>query len=85
VIRAVGRQVAEDKGRAAVPPTRLEQVRRSGKIVEAEVAPTAEHIHRHDDLVSEAFIAKMGRSGTSVYRFPSNTAALEMGNLAMIP
>jgi (2S)-methylsuccinyl-CoA dehydrogenase len=85
-IRAVGRQVAEDKGRAVVPlDETLEQVRRSVRqFVEAEVVPTAEHIHRHDDLVSEAFIAKMGEVGYFGLSIPEQYGGFEMGNLAMI-
>jgi (2S)-methylsuccinyl-CoA dehydrogenase len=85
-IRAVGRQVAEDKGRAVVPlDETLEQVRRSVRqFVEAEVLPTAEHIHRHDDLVSEAFIAKMGEVGYFGLSIPEQYGGFEMGNLAMI-
>ncbi len=85
-VREVGRKVAEDKGRAAVPlDETLEQVRQSVRqFVEAEVAPSAEHIHRHDDLVSESFIAKMGEVGYFGLSVPERYGGFEMGNLAMI-
>ncbi|HEX4341737.1 MAG TPA: hypothetical protein VH062_37770 [Polyangiaceae bacterium] len=51
-VREIGRQVAADKGHTPVPlDETLEQVRRSVRqFVEVEVAPQAEHIHRHDEL-----------------------------------
>ena len=42
------------------PSVSSESVR---EFAEQEVAPHAEHIHRHDDLVPEAFIRKMGELG----------------------
>jgi (2S)-methylsuccinyl-CoA dehydrogenase len=85
-VREIGRQVAEDRGRNAVPlDETLEQVRSSVRqFVEVEVLPQAEHIHRHDDLVSEAFIGKMGEVGYFGLSVPEQYGGFEMGNLAMI-
>jgi (2S)-methylsuccinyl-CoA dehydrogenase len=85
-VREIGRKVAEDKGRSPVPlDETLEQVRSSVRqFVEVEVAPQAEHIHRHDDLVPESFIAKMGEVGYFGLSVPERYGGFEMGNLAMI-
>lgn len=85
-VREIGRKVAEDKGRSPVPlDETLEQVRSSVRqFVEVEVAPHAEHLHRHDDLVSEEFITKMGEVGYFGLSVPERYGGFEMGNLAMI-
>ncbi|HVW29300.1 MAG TPA: acyl-CoA dehydrogenase family protein [Polyangiaceae bacterium] len=85
-VREIGRKVAEDKGRTPVPlDETLEQVRNSVRqFVEVEVAPQAEHIHRHDDLVPESFITKMGEVGYFGLSVPERYGGFEMGNLAMI-
>jgi (2S)-methylsuccinyl-CoA dehydrogenase len=86
VFREIGRQVAEEKGRNSLPlEETLEQVRSSVRqFAEAEVAPQAEHIHRHDDLVPESFIEKMGEVGYFGLSVPESYGGYEMGNLAMI-
>lgn len=86
VIREIGRQVAEDRGRNSVPlDETLEQVRQSVRqFAEAEVMPKAEHIHRHDDLVPESFIREMGEVGYFGLSVPEEYGGHEMGNLAMI-
>ncbi len=85
-VREIGRQVAADKGHTPVPlDETLEQVRRSVRqFVEVEVAPQAEHIHRHDELIPESFIAKMGEVGYFGLSVPERYGGFEMGNLAMI-
>jgi (2S)-methylsuccinyl-CoA dehydrogenase len=86
VLREIGREVAEEKGRNSLPlDETLEQVRQSVRqFADAEVAPHAEHIHRHDDLVPEAFIEKMGEVGYFGLPIPESYGGYEMGNLAMI-
>jgi (2S)-methylsuccinyl-CoA dehydrogenase len=86
VLREIGRSVSEDKGRTPVPlEETLEQVRHSVRqFADAEVVPQAEHIHRHDDLVPESFIAKMGEAGYFGLSVPEQYGGFEMGNLAMI-
>src|SRR5262249_42149588 len=85
-VREIGRIVAEDKGRTPVPiDETLEQVRHAVRqFAEAEVVPQAEHIHRHDDLVPESFISKMGEAGYFGLSVPEQYGGYEMGNLAMI-
>jgi (2S)-methylsuccinyl-CoA dehydrogenase len=86
VLRAIGRHVAESRGRNDTPlDETLEQVRASVReFADAEVAPHAERIHRHDELVPEAFIAKMRELGYFGLSVPEAYGGFEMGNLAMI-
>ncbi len=51
---------------------------------EREVAPHAEHIHRHDELVPERFIQEMAKLGYSGLSIPERYGGHELGNLAMI-
>ena len=63
----------------------LEQVRASVReFAEQEVAPHAERIHRHDELVPESFIAKMAELGYFGLSVPEALRRPELGNLAMI-
>jgi (2S)-methylsuccinyl-CoA dehydrogenase len=86
VLREIGRQIAEERGRNELPlEETLEQVRLNArKFAEAEVAPHAEHLHRHDDLVSEALLKSMGDSGYFGLSVPEEFGGYEMGNTAMI-
>ena len=61
VLRELGRRVCEARGRDRLPLDELlEQVRDAVReFAENEVAPNAERIHRHDELVPESFITKM--------------------------
>ena len=49
-----------------------------------EVAPNAEKLHRHDDLVSDELIAKMAEQGYFGLSVPEEYGGTEFGNLAMI-
>ena len=51
---------------------------------EKEVAPAAERIHRHDELVPESFIRGMAELGYFGLAIPEQYGGSEMGNLAMI-
>jgi (2S)-methylsuccinyl-CoA dehydrogenase len=63
----------------------LEEVRENVRaFAEREVAPRAEHIHRHDDLVPERFISEMGKLGYFGLSIPEAYGGNELGNLAMI-
>ena len=65
-LRAIGRHCAQTRGRNNGRSTRLlDQVRatRCASSREQEVAPHAEHIHRHDELVPESLIRKMAELG----------------------
>ena len=86
VFRAIGRDVAAKRGRNETPLDEiLEQVRASVReFAEKEIAPHAEHIHRHDDLIPEEFITKMAELGYFGLSVPEEFGGYEMGNLAMI-
>ncbi len=85
-VREIGREVAESGGRQRLPlDSTLEQVRDTVRqFADAEVAPHAEHIHRHDDLVPDAFIEQMSEMGFFGLSVPEEYGGHEMGNLAMI-
>ncbi|HET7500518.1 MAG TPA: acyl-CoA dehydrogenase family protein [Kofleriaceae bacterium] len=51
---------------------------------EREIAPHAEHIHRHDELVPERVIQEMAKLGYFGLSIPSRYGGHELGNLAMI-
>jgi (2S)-methylsuccinyl-CoA dehydrogenase len=86
VMRAIGRRVAETRGRNDLPLDEMhEQVRDSVReFADAEVYPHAERIHRHDELIPEEFITKMGELGYFGLSVPEEFGGFEMGNLAMI-
>jgi hypothetical protein len=65
VFRKIGRAVAEDGGRSSLALDEIhEQVRQSVRsFADSEVAPHAERIHRHDELVPEELISKMSELG----------------------
>jgi len=86
VLRAIGAHAAETKGRNEWPlDETLEQVRDSVReFANNEVAPHAERIHRHDELVPEEFITKMSELGFFGLSVPEEYGGTEYGNLAMI-
>jgi (2S)-methylsuccinyl-CoA dehydrogenase len=86
LVRANGRGVAEAAGRSAWPldPTLAEVRSAVRQFAEREVAPHAERIHRHDELVPEAFITAMGELGYFGLAIPESYGGHELGNLAMI-
>ena len=49
-----------------------------------EVAPLAEHIHRHDDLVPESILDEMRELGYFGMSVPEEYGGQGMGNLPMI-
>jgi (2S)-methylsuccinyl-CoA dehydrogenase len=51
---------------------------------EREVAPHAEHIHRHDELIPERVIGEMAKLGYFGLSVPEQYGGNELGNLAMI-
>jgi (2S)-methylsuccinyl-CoA dehydrogenase len=85
-VRAIGRRVAETAGRNTWPlDATLAEVRAAVRqFADKEVAPKAEHIHRHDDLIPEAFISAMGELGYFGLSIPESYGGHELGNLAMI-
>jgi len=86
VFRAIGRRVAETRGRNETPLDEIsEQVRAAVReFAEKEVAPHAERIHRHDELVPEEFITKMSELGYFAMSVPEQYGGQEFGNLAMV-
>ena len=86
VFRALGRAVAERRGRNETPlDETLEQVRASVReFAEKEIAPHAERIHRNDETIPEEFITKMAELGYFGLSIPEQYGGTEMGNLAMI-
>jgi len=86
VLRAVGRHVAETRGRNDWPlEETLEQVRESVReFADKEIAPHAERIHRGDELVPEEFITQMAELGFFGLSVPEEYGGTDMGNLPMI-
>jgi (2S)-methylsuccinyl-CoA dehydrogenase len=63
----------------------LDEVRANVRaFAEREVAPHAEHIHRHDELLPERFIEEMAKLGYFGLSIPQRYGGHELGNLAMI-
>jgi (2S)-methylsuccinyl-CoA dehydrogenase len=86
-VSAIGRHVIEQRGvnHAWVSDEMAVMTRDSVRqFAEAEVAPQAEHIHRHDDLVPDALIEKMGELGFFGMSVPEEYGGGGMGNLPMI-
>jgi (2S)-methylsuccinyl-CoA dehydrogenase len=85
-VEDVGAAAIASEGRLAWPLDEvLEEVRDNVRaFAEREVAPHAEHIHRHDDLVPERFISEMGKAGYFGLSIPEAYGGHELGNLAMI-
>jgi (2S)-methylsuccinyl-CoA dehydrogenase len=86
VLRAIGRHCAETRGRNDWPLDDLhDQVRAAVReFGEKEVAPAAERIHRHDELVPDSFVTGMAELGYFGLAIPEQYGGSEMGNLAMI-
>jgi (2S)-methylsuccinyl-CoA dehydrogenase len=86
LVRANGRTVAEAQGRTSWPlDSTIAEVRSAVRqFAEREVAPHAERIHRHDELVPESIISSMGELGYFGLSIPESYGGHELGNLAMI-
>ena len=84
--REVGAHVVSTRGQNDYPLDEThEQVREQVREFAAnEIAPHAEHIHRGDELVPEAFISQMAELGFFGLSVPEKYGGVEMGNLAMI-
>jgi (2S)-methylsuccinyl-CoA dehydrogenase len=85
--RAIGRAVADQRGahNAWLPEEDVVMIRDSVRgFAQKEVAPLAEHIHRHDDLVPDSLIGAMAGMGYFGMSAPEEYGGLGMGNLAMV-
>jgi (2S)-methylsuccinyl-CoA dehydrogenase len=85
-VEALGEAVIAARGTIVWPlDETLTEVRANVRLfAEREVAPHAEHIHRHDELVPERFIAEMAQLGYFGLSIPERYGGHELGNLAMI-
>ncbi|MEO8606177.1 MAG: acyl-CoA dehydrogenase family protein, partial [bacterium] len=86
-VAAIGRHVMEQRGvnHSWLGDEMASMTRDSVRqFAEAEVLPIAEHIHRHDELVPDALIAKMGELGFFGMAVPEEYGGGGMGNLGMI-
>ncbi|MDX2167897.1 MAG: acyl-CoA dehydrogenase family protein [Deltaproteobacteria bacterium] len=86
-LAAIGRHVMEQRGanHSWLADEMASMTRDSVRqFAEAEVLPIAEHIHRHDDLVPDSLIAKMGELGFFGMAVPEEYGGGGMGNLGMI-
>lgn len=85
-VEAVGAEAIAAGGRLPWPLDEvLGEVRANVRaFAEREIAPHAEHIHRHDELVPERFISEMAKLGYFGLSIPEQYGGHELGNLAMI-
>jgi (2S)-methylsuccinyl-CoA dehydrogenase len=86
LLREVGAHAIATRGRNETPlEETLEQVRDAVREFAAnEVLPLAEPIHRRDEDIPDALIAKMGELGYFGLSIPEEYGGHELGNLAMI-
>jgi (2S)-methylsuccinyl-CoA dehydrogenase len=83
---AIGRRQLETRGVNNSPLEEIATMARDAvrQFAATEVAPIAEHIHRHDDLVPDWLITKMGELGYFGMAVPEAYGGGGMGNLVMI-
>jgi (2S)-methylsuccinyl-CoA dehydrogenase len=86
-LREIGREVVRTRGanNAWIDGDVAEMARESARgFARREVAPLAERLHRHDDLVPEAIITKMAELGYFGMSVPEAYGGQGLGNLVMI-
>src|SRR3989454_420636 len=86
-LREVGREVIRTRGanNAWIDGDVAEMARDSARgFARKEVAPIAERIHRHDELVPESIIRRMAELGYFGMSVPEEYGGQGMGNLVMI-
>ena len=86
-LREIGRQVIAARGvnGSYIDGDMAEMARDSARaFAKKEVAPHAEHIHRHDDLVPESIISAMSDLGYFGMAIPEEYGGQGMGNLPMV-
>jgi (2S)-methylsuccinyl-CoA dehydrogenase len=87
VLRTIGRAVMDARGanERYIDGDIAEMARESARaFARKEVAPIAERIHRHDELVPEAILSSMAELGYFGMSIPEEYGGQGMGNLAMI-
>ncbi len=85
--REIGREIIRSRGanNGYIDGDVAEMARDSARaFARKEVAPLAEHIHRHDDLVPESIIGAMRELGYFGMSVPEEYGGQGMGNLPMI-
>jgi (2S)-methylsuccinyl-CoA dehydrogenase len=85
-VEAIGVAAIASEGKLAWPlDETLGEVRDNVRqFAEREIAPHAERIHHHDELVPERFIDEMAKLGYFGLPIPEKYGGHELGNLAMI-
>jgi (2S)-methylsuccinyl-CoA dehydrogenase len=85
-VEEVGAAAIAAEGRFSWPlDEMMEEVRANVRaFADREVAPHAERIHHHDELVPERFIEEMAKLGYFGLSVPEKYGGHELGNLAMI-
>jgi (2S)-methylsuccinyl-CoA dehydrogenase len=85
-VEAIGEATIAAGGRMTWPlDETLAEVRANVRaFADREVAPHAERIHHHDELVPERFIEEMSKLGYFGLSIPERYGGHELGNLAMI-
>jgi (2S)-methylsuccinyl-CoA dehydrogenase len=85
-VERIGEAAIAARGRLTWPlDETLGEIRASVRaFADREVAPHAERIHRHDELIPERFIEEMGKAGYFGLSIPERYGGHELGNLAMI-
>src|SRR5437870_9946267 len=87
LLREIGREVIHTRGanNAWIDGDVAAMARDSARgFARKEVAPIAERIHRHDELVPESIIRRMGELGYFGMSVPEDYGGQGMGNLVMI-
>lgn len=85
-VEKIGEAAIASEGRLSWPlDETLSEVRTNVRqFAEREIAPHAERIHHHDELVPERFIEEMAKLGYFGLSIPEQYGGYELGNLAMI-
>src|SRR5690606_12728510 len=85
-VEKIGEATIASEGRLTWPlDETLSEVRNNVRqFADREVAPHAERVHHHDELVPERFIEEMAKLGYFGLSIPEKYGGHELGNLAMI-
>jgi (2S)-methylsuccinyl-CoA dehydrogenase len=85
-VEAIGEATIAAEGRMAWPlDEMMTEVRTAVRqFADREIAPHAERIHHHDELIPDRFISEMAKLGYFGLSIPEKYGGHELGNLAMI-